>query len=268
MSNQIKILIGDDTLELGLSWATEFKEKGIYAATRPRKGRLLLEYALRERPDAIIIDAKMAEIDAAELIHSIRRSHDYNPVILVTANYDSPAVEYEVMDAGANYYMVRPFENKALFTKVMSLLGERRKENSKTETQNVSMEFVVTEIIHQIGIPAHIKGYHYLRHAIIICVNEPEMLSNITKGLYPAVAVRFDTTASRVERAIRHAIEIAWDRGDVDTLNSYFGYTIHNLRGKPTNSEFIALIADKLRLKYKSDIAGLTSGFEASSYRI
>ncbi len=268
MSNQTKILIGDDTLELGLSWATEFKENGIFAATRPRKGRLLLEYALRERPDAIIVDAKMAEIDAAELIHSIRRSRDYNPVILVTANYDSPTVEYEVMDAGANYYMVRPFENKALFSKVMSLLGERKKETFKNEVQDVNMEFVVTEIIHQIGIPAHIKGYHYLRHAIIMCVNEPEMLSNITKGLYPAVAAGFDTTASRVERAIRHAIEIAWDRGDVDTLNSYFGYTIHNLRGKPTNSEFIALIADKLRLKYKSELANLSNGFEASSYRM
>ena len=130
------------------------------------------------------------------------------------------------------------------------------------------IESHVTKIIHQIGVPAHIKGYHYLRHAIIMCVNEPEMLSNITKGLYPAVAVRFDTTASRVERAIRHAIEIAWDRGDVDTLNSYFGYTIHSLRGKPTNSEFIALIADKLRLKYKSDTIGLTNGFESGLYRI
>ena len=135
---------------------------------------------------------------------------------------------------------------------------------------NVSnqVEEKITNIFITVGIPAHIKGYHYLRHAIIMCVNEPEMLNNITKGLYPAVAVRFDTTASRVERAIRHAIEIAWDRGDVDTLNSYFGYTIHNLRGKPTNSEFIALIADKLRLKYKSELAGISNGFETSTYKM
>ena len=113
------------------------------------------------------------------------------------------------------------------------------------------MECVVTEIIHQIGIPAHIKGYHYLRTAIMLSVEDPDMINCITKLLYPTVARMYETTPSRVERAIRHAIEIAWDRGDVDTLNSYFGYTIHTSRGKPTNSEFVALIADKLRLKYR-----------------
>ncbi len=111
---------------------------------------------------------------------------------------------------------------------------------------------MVTEIIHQIGVPAHIKGYHYVRESIILSVKSPEMINSVTKLLYPTVAKRFDTTASRVERAIRHAIEVAWDRGDVDTLNSYFGYTIHNGRGKPTNSEFVAMIADKLRLRLKA----------------
>ena len=115
----------------------------------------------------------------------------------------------------------------------------------------ISLEVTVTEIIHQIGVPAHIKGYHYLREAIIMSVNDPEMINSVTKVLYPAVAKRFDTTSSRVERAIRHAIEVAWDRGDVDTLNSYFGYTVHNTKGKPTNSEFIAMISDKLRLKLR-----------------
>ena len=117
------------------------------------------------------------------------------------------------------------------------------------------MEVIVTEIIHQIGVPAHIKGYHYLREAIVISVYDEEMLESVTKILYPTVAKRFDTTSSRVERAIRHAIEIAWDRGDVDTLNSYFGYTVNTGKGKPTNSEFIALISDKLRLRYKKEIA-------------
>ena len=110
----------------------------------------------------------------------------------------------------------------------------------------------MTNVIHQIGVPAHIKGYHYLREAIILCIGDSEMINSVTKLLYPTVAKRFDTTSSRVERAIRHAIEVAWDRGDVDTLNSYFGYTIHNGRGKPTNSEFIAMIADKLRLQLKT----------------
>lgn len=110
---------------------------------------------------------------------------------------------------------------------------------------------MVTEVIHQIGVPAHIKGYHYLRESIILSVENPEMINSVTKLLYPTVAKKFETTPSRVERAIRHAIEVAWDRGDLDTLNSYFGYTIHNSRGKPTNSEFIAMIADKLRLQIK-----------------
>jgi two-component system response regulator (stage 0 sporulation protein A) len=114
------------------------------------------------------------------------------------------------------------------------------------------LEVMVTEIIHQIGVPAHIKGYHYLRDSIIMAVKEPDIINSITKQLYPGVAKKNSTTPSRVERAIRHAIEVAWDRGDVDVLNAYFGYTIHNGRGKPTNSEFIAMISDKLRLKLKT----------------
>ena len=111
---------------------------------------------------------------------------------------------------------------------------------------------MVTDIIHQIGVPAHIKGYHYLREAIILAIENPDIINSITKQLYPTVAKKFSTTSSRVERAIRHGIEVAWDRGDVDVLNSYFGYTIHVGRGKPTNSEFIAMIADKLRLRMKA----------------
>ena len=113
------------------------------------------------------------------------------------------------------------------------------------------LEAQVTGIIHKIGVPAHIKGYHYLRESIILSVEQPEIINSITKQLYPTVAKIFSTTSSRVERAIRHAIEVAWDRGDIDVLNSYFGYTIHNERGKPTNSEFVAMIADKLRLQKK-----------------
>ncbi len=118
--------------------------------------------------------------------------------------------------------------------------------------QDTDLEVIVTDIIHQIGVPAHIKGYHYLRDAIILSVNNSEIINAVTKQLYPTVAKKYQTTSSRVERAIRHAIEVAWDRGDVDTLNSYFGYTIHTSRGKPTNSEFIAMIADKMRLRLKA----------------
>lgn len=118
--------------------------------------------------------------------------------------------------------------------------------------QGQSIEIQVTDILHQIGVPAHIKGYHYLRDSILMSIENPEIINAVTKQLYPAVAKKYETTSSRVERAIRHAIEVAWDRGDVDILNSYFGYTIHTSRGKPTNSEFIAMISDKLRLEMKS----------------
>ena len=176
---------------------------------------------------------------------------DYSPVVFVTANYDSAKVEFEVMDAGADYYMLRPFDAETLVSKVLSVYNDKLAGKRNTLADESDIECVVTEIIHQIGIPAHIKGYHYLRTAIILSVDDPEMINCITKLLYPTVARMYDTTPSRVERAIRHAIEIAWDRGDVDTLNGYFGYTIHTSRGKPTNSEFVALIADKLRLKYR-----------------
>ena len=121
-----------------------------------------------------------------------------------------------------------------------------------SEPVNPGLRVQVTEILHQIGVPAHIKGYHYLRDSILMAIEDPEIINAVTKQLYPSVAKRYNTTSSRVERAIRHAIEVAWDRGDVDVLNSYFGYTIHNTRGKPTNSEFIAMIADKLCLQMAS----------------
>lgn len=120
-------------------------------------------------------------------------------------------------------------------------------------SQTLDLEMLVTDVIHQIGVPAHIKGYHYLREAIILSIEDSEMINSVTKLLYPTIAKRFKTTSSRVERAIRHGIEVAWDRGDVDTLNSYFGFTIHNGRGKPTNSEFIAMIADRLKLQMKKN---------------
>jgi two-component system response regulator (stage 0 sporulation protein A) len=128
-----------------------------------------------------------------------------------------------------------------------------KEQTDKSAVSKYELEIMVTEILHQIGVPAHIKGYHYLRDSIILSITNSEVINSVTKILYPTVAKRHNTTASRVERAIRHAIEVAWDRGDIDVLNSYFGYTIQNERGKPTNSEFIAMIADKLRLKLKMD---------------
>ena len=151
-----------------------------------------------------------------------------------------------LLDEGFAYYFVKPFDESVLAARVLKAASGQEKHLLHTSVD--SDELTVTEILHQIGVPAHIKGYQFLRDAILLTMNEPEYINAVTKRLYPEIAKKNGTTASRVERAIRHAIEVAWDRGDVDTLNSYFGYTIHNLRGKPTNSEFIAMIADKMRL--------------------
>ena len=157
--------------------------------------------------------------------------------------------------------MLRPFDVNILGERIKALLEidsdihSGMAQSSHKPLDPTSLEIIVTDIIHQIGVPAHIKGYHYLREAIISSVNDREMLESVTKILYPTVAKKFSTTSSRVERAIRHAIEIAWDRGDIDTLNSFFGYTVNTGKGKPTNSEFIALITDKICLKYRAKIS-------------
>ena len=256
-TKQFKVLIGDDSMENGLAWASLLKQKGMYAVTRPRNGRVILDTLRHEAPDVLVIDAKMPEYDAVSLMAKMKEELPKMPITIVVSSYDSPQVEREVMDAGARYYMVRPFEPSALAGRVENLLGGVMNSGVSVEYNvhdNVpnDIEYVVTEIIHQIGIPAHIKGYHYLRTAILLSVDDNEMINCVTKLLYPTVAKKYTTTSSRVERAIRHAIEIAWDRGDVEILNSFFGYTIHTSRGKPTNSEFIALIADKLRLQFKN----------------
>ncbi len=250
-ADKIKVIIGDDSSECGLTWASLLKKEEVFVVTRQKNGRILYEAVKNDPPDFLVIDAKMPEMDGVELINKLKETLINMPMVIVTANHNSPQLEKEVMDSGASYFMVKPFEPQAIVNKILSLNNFRNGNVKSTgKTDLVNIEFVVTDIIHQIGIPAHIKGYHYLRTAILLSVNDSEMINCVTKLLYPTVAKKYNTTSSRVERAIRHAIEIAWDRGDVDVLNSIFGYTVHNTRGKPTNSEFVALIADKLRLQY------------------
>lgn len=250
-ADKVKVVIGDDTPDAGLSWASLLKKEGMFAVTRQKNGRVIFETVKNDMPDFLIIEAKMPEIDAAELIDKMRNELGKTPMVVVVSNCHSPQLEKEVMDAGASYFMVKPFDPEAMAKKIVTLSNFKSGNFAVSgRTELVNIEYVVTDIIHQIGIPAHIKGYHYLRTAIMLSINDDDMINCVTKLLYPTVAKRYNTTSSRVERAIRHAIEIAWDRGDVDVLNSIFGYTVHNTRGKPTNSEFVALIADKLRLQY------------------
>ena len=162
--------------------------------------------------------------------------------------FQSEEMEQELLDSGFSFFFVKPFDESVLVSRVLKAAGNTMRPQVVSQDSD---ELTVTEILHQIGVPAHIKGYQFLRDAILLTISDHGYINAVTKRLYPEIAKRNMTTASRVERAIRHAIEVAWDRGDVDTLNSYFGYTIHNLRGKPTNSEFIAMISDKIRLDKK-----------------
>ena len=218
------------------------------------------EAVIAESPDVVIIDAVMPGLDAIGLIKKIGSGSSLvrKPFFIVTASYMNDFLEQQVMQAGASYYMLRPFDTEMLADRIKALFdidGDIGEHMQARGTRQPNLEMIVTDIIHRIGVPAHIKGYHYLREAIILSVGDKEMLESVTKLLYPAVAKRFSTTPSRVERAIRHAIEIAWDRGDLDILNGFFGYTISTGKGKPTNSEFIALITDKICLKYKAALA-------------
>ena len=217
----------------------------------------------RIRPDVIIADVWLTKTDGLSLVRQISNinySPNKRPIIIMTSPTPAQSIFVQSMSAGADMCLIKPINMDNLRELIDGFLSSREEHNDmpvavlKKENERdmaSSIESQVTHIIHEIGVPAHIKGYQYLRTAIIMAVNNGEVINSVTKILYPTVAKKYQTTTSRVERAIRHAIEVAWDRGDVDTLNSYFGYTIQNNRGKPTNSEFIAMIADNLRLKYK-----------------
>ena len=208
--------------------------------------------AREEHPQLVVMEFLMPGLDAIGVIHAVSQDANVeNPLYIVTSSYTNPMMEREIAAAGVAYFALSPYDKNEMAERILHLLSMKGK-HLEADPMNSSLRLRVTEILHQIGVPAHIKGYHYLRDSILMAVEDPEIINAVTKQLYPSVAKRYNTTSSRVERAIRHAIEVAWDRGDVDVLNSYFGYTIHNTRGKPTNSEFIAMIADKLCLQMAS----------------
>lgn len=259
MKEKTTVLIGDDSVEYGQMFCRVLGEKNVEAITTAKDGDEILKRIQSEHPDVVIMDTFLAKMDAIGIMKTIKKSGNYCPLFIVTTSYNNELLEKEIMTNGASYFILKPFDMHMMAEVILDLTQK----TSFQETKRVSafakmpemsndIELLVTEVIHQIGVPAHIKGYHYLREAIMLCIQDNDLINSVTKILYPTVAKKFQTTSSRVERAIRHAIEVAWDRGDVDTLNAYFGYTIHNGRGKPTNSEFIAMIADKLRLQMKN----------------
>ncbi len=254
MKSNTKILLCDENNEERSRLLQNLADAGLDNCDEVKDGDGALEAIKRTRYDVVITDLWLSGIDGIGLIRAAKRIElaDY-PSFILMSPINKQAILVEACEAGADLCIPKPFDFSALVSHIESLvkLRERSDDEDRSAVASADMEAQVTKIIHQIGVPAHIKGYQYLRTAILMTIEDNEIINSVTKILYPAVAKKYQTTTSRVERAIRHAIEVAWDRGDVDTLNSYFGYTIQNSRGKPTNSEFIAMIADNMRLKYK-----------------
>ena len=255
MEKKIKVIIADDSTEFGQNCARELEAYGMDVILCTKNGLILIDKIKANLPDVVLADVFMPNLDVLGVLTSLKGMFlAKKPLVLAMSSFDNPKLEKEALSLGAAHYFIKPIDLSTLAEKIIQLCNWNTGNNCKGNEKGLSdsqLEIMVTEIIHQIGVPAHIKGYHYLREAIILTINNNDTMNSVTKVLYPTVAKKHSTTASRVERAIRHAIEVAWDRGDVDVLNSFFGYTIQNERGKPTNSEFIAMIADKLRLQLK-----------------
>jgi two-component system response regulator (stage 0 sporulation protein A) len=263
-SEKISVIIVDDNekvienIDSALS-----KDTAIQIIGKAKNGQEAYELIRKSTPDVVILDLIMPKMDGLSLMNKVNEDGAMikMPFFIITSAISNENVIQDAFGYGAGYYLLKPFETNMIADRVKGVksynkripetkkiigAGEDRKHFMERNIEND-----VTSIIHDVGVPAHIKGYQYLREAIIMSVNDNEMLNSITKILYPSIAKKFQTTSSRVERAIRHAIEVAWNRGRMDTIDELFGYTINAEKGKPTNSEFIALIADKIRLEYK-----------------
>lgn len=263
-SEKISVIIVDDNekvienIDSALS-----KDTAIQIIGKAKNGQEAYELIRKSTPDVVILDLIMPKMDGLSLMNKVNEDGAMikMPFFIITSAISNENVIQDAFGYGAGYYLLKPFETNMIADRVKGVksynkripetkkiigAGEDRKHFMERNIEND-----VTSIIHDVGVPAHIRGYQYLREAIIMSVNDNEMLNSITKILYPSIAKKFQTTSSRVERAIRHAIEVAWNRGRMDTIDELFGYTINAEKGKPTNSEFIALIADKIRLEYK-----------------
>ncbi len=216
-------------------------------------GEETLELIGSEKPDAVVMEMVLSGADGLEVLTRLSESGagEDRPVILVVSGFARGNMAQLAAAAGADYYLMKPCKMSAVAERLRQLAEMGKEPLMDAEEPGRNLENTVTGIIHEIGVPAHIKGYQYLREAIMIAADDMDVINAVTKVLYPEVAKRYHTTASRVERAIRHAIEVAWDRGDLEILQKYFGYTVSNAKGKPTNSEFIAMIADRLQLQRK-----------------
>lgn len=259
---EIAVAIADDNERiLDLLGEIIGNDKDMNLIGRANNGEDIYSLIKEKQPDVVLLDLIMPKMDGLSVMEQVGNDKEIKkrPSFIVITAVGQERITEDAFKKGANYYILKPFNNDVIINRIKDANkmhgSETRnviesKQTSEAQAE-INLEARVTDMIHEIGIPAHIKGYHYLRDAIIMAIDDMDVLNAVTKVLYPTVAKMHQTTSSRVERAIRHAIEVAWSRGKLDTLDELFGYTVSNGKGKPTNSEFIALIADTIRLEYK-----------------
>ncbi|MGY0375238.1 sporulation transcription factor Spo0A [Clostridium sp. JNZ J1-5] len=266
-NNKISVVIADDNKEFcNILNDYLLNQRDIIVTGVAKDGIEALKLIQEKKPDLVVLDIIMPHLDGLGVLEKLNTMNvDPMPRIIVLSAVGQDKITQRAITLGADYYVVKPFDMDVFTKRIRQMFNNTISSDQVKKTVSIAdseeikvrrnepldLESEITNIIHEIGVPAHIKGYMYLREAISMVVNDVELLSAVTKELYPSIAKKYNTTASRVERAIRHAIEVAWSRGQVETINKIFGYTIHNGKGKPTNSEFIAMVADKLRLKNK-----------------
>lgn len=230
------------------------EEKTLNLVGKASNGEDIYEIIKDKHPDVVLLDLFMPKVDGLSVMERVKEEAEIHkpPYFIVITAVGHESITKDAFAKGATYYILKPFQNETIISRIQCLQKDKEKYAQYiVDNQEADLETQITELLHEIGIPAHIKGYHYLRDSIMMSIDDIDVLNAITKVLYPTVAKKYQTTASRVERAIRHAIEVAWNRGKLDTLEELFGYTVSNGKGKPTNSEFIALVADTIRLKQK-----------------
>ncbi len=271
MSEKIKILVSDDNQDFAKTLVTYLsKDEDLEIVGVARDGQDAYNKILETKPDIALLDIIMPHLDGLGVLEKLNSSDlDKKPMCIILSAVGQDKITQKAIELGAHYYIVKPFDINILIKRIKEIKYYQPTPKSanlisreiRTQYIDISpdnqkkeenLEALVTNVIHEIGVPAHIKGYQYLREAIIMVVTDIDVINQITKQLYPEIAIKYHTTPSRVERAIRHAIEVAWGRGKQDVVESIFGYTVSASKGKPTNSEFIAMIADKLRLELKS----------------
>lgn len=265
MKEKLDVVIADDNERI-LQLLNDIlsNDDEIEVVGMARNGEEAVNVITSKQPDVVLVDIIMPKLDGLAVMDKVNKeaSLKKKPAFVVLSAVGRESITDDAFELGACYYIMKPFDNEMVLNRIKHIKSSLTRKNheprkinayeNKKEYIERNLESDVTNIIHEVGVPAHIKGYQFLRDAIIMAINDMEMLNSITKMLYPTIARKNNTTPSRVERAIRHAIEVAWNRGKMDTIDELFGYTINNGKGKPTNSEFIALIADKIRLEYKN----------------